>query len=176
MVVRCELNCRKSEARARIIRVGGEDLLENSNGFVGLFQAQETGTVFLLRFGLSTDELFTFLKLTDSVFALALLIGERPKHGMAGLVRWPQLGNALQQRDSLLISGLVLNLRSALESRQIIRRKVESMMIGVERFFYLLLRKKRNALQSPELRIVGSRREALICKLQSLTQITSAER
>ena|SRR5438876_5150588 len=91
-----ELHSRESTARAGIIGMRRQKLLENNYGLVGLFQPKQARAVLLECAGLCADELFTFVKFANCLRAVRFLVRESAQHGMTCLITGTQLRNAAQ--------------------------------------------------------------------------------
>jgi hypothetical protein len=149
--------------------------LQNVDGGMELFEADEAGGVGMQGFDLRIDERSSPFKMRDGGGAIAFAIFENGEHGVAGGIFRMQLQQMIQQRNRCGIAGLIFDLCGALERGDAVWRKFQGVLKGGQRVFGIAFTGISDALQGPKLRIVGGMLQGGFTELDGLVEIAGAK-
>ena len=107
------------------------------------------------RVELGIDEGTGLLEMPDGILTIALAVLQHRKHGVAGRIRRTQSQQAVQERHGTATAGLVVQLSGPLERWDVVGRAFQRLLEGGQRRLGLAFVRQRNAVQRPQLRIVG---------------------
>src|SRR5262245_44930834 len=105
--------------------------------------------------------------------AVTILLGKNCQHAVSRAIVGANLQNTFEKGNGVSASSFILDLGRSFQSRQIVRRNFQCMLIGGERSSWVTFSRERQALQHPELRtgrrVPNCRLEQLQCFIKLVT-------
>lgn len=150
-----QLNGGENLAFARIIGMKSDGPLQREGRIVEAFEAYEACGIGVQRVYFRVQQLLCFFKMRHGGSAIAFAIFENGQHGVRGEVFGLQFDEMVQERNCSLIAGLIVNLRRAFESGNIVRGNLQCLLKCGEGIFAVALAGESDALERPELGVVG---------------------
>lgn len=170
-----QLNGGEDLALARIIGMKSDGLLQRAGRVVEALEAHEAGGIGVERVNFRVQELLRFFKMRNRGCAISFAIFENGQHGVGSEVFRMQFKQMVKKRNCGLIAGLIVNLRSAFEGGNIVRGNLQRLLKGGEGVFAVALAGEGDALERPELGVVGELLEGGPGELNGFIEIPGAQ-